>query len=129
VDIDDFKRVNDIHGHIAGNEALKSLAQILQQAVRMTDLVFRCGGDEFGVVLEGTDLSGALRVGENIRRGVEAAEFLPGRMAKSELTVSIGASEYVAGLGAEMLMTRADQALYRAKELSKNNVQAYDPAV
>jgi diguanylate cyclase (GGDEF)-like protein len=126
VDIDNFKRVNDVHGHIAGNEALNSLAQILQQAVRMTDLVFRCGGDEFGVVLEGTDLNGALRVGENIRGRVEAAEFLPGKMLKSELTVSIGASEYVAGLGAEMLLTRADQALYRAKELSKNNVQPYD---
>ena len=128
VDIDDFKRVNDVHRHLAGNEALNSLAQILQQAVRMTDLVFRCGGDEFGVVLGGTDLNGALRVGENIRRRVEEAEFLPGKMLKSELTVSIGASEYVAGVGAETLLTRADQALYRAKELSKNNVQAYDPS-
>jgi diguanylate cyclase (GGDEF)-like protein len=127
IDIDDFKRINDSQGHVAGNDVLKSLAQIFQRTVRITDVLVRCGGDEFGVLLPGTDLAGATHVAENIRSRVEAAEAASGG-TKPTATVSIGLAEYVRGSGAEALQIHADQALYRAKELSKNRVEAFDPA-
>jgi diguanylate cyclase (GGDEF)-like protein len=117
IDIDDFKKINDTHGHIGGNDVLKNLAQIFQRAVRITDVLVRLGGDEFGVLLPGTDRSGAMHVAENIRSRVETART----------TVSIGVAEYLRGSGAEVLQIQADQALYRAKELSKNRVEVFDP--
>jgi len=117
IDIDDFKKINDTHGHIVGNDVLKNLAQIFQRAVRITDVLVRIGGDEFAVLLPGTDVSGAIHVAENIRSRVETAGT----------TVSIGGAEYLRGSGPEVLQIQADQALYRAKELSKNRVEMFDP--
>src|SRR5262245_40584604 len=117
IDIDDFKKINDTHGHIVGNEVLKNLALIFQRAVRITDVLVRIGGDEFGVLLPGTDVSGAMHVAENIRSRVETAGT----------TVSIGGAEYLRGSGPEVLQIQADQALYRAKELAKNRVEMFDP--
>ena len=127
IDIDDFKKINDSYGHIAGNDVLKNLAQIFQRTVRITDVLVRCGGDEFGVLLPGTDLAGATHVAENIRSLVEAADSASGSAMKTTTTVSIGLAEYVRGTGAEALQIHADQALYRAKELSKNRVEVFDP--
>jgi diguanylate cyclase (GGDEF)-like protein len=117
IDIDDFKKINDTHGHIGGNDVLKNLAQIFQRAVRITDVLVRIGGDEFGVLLPGTDRSGAMHVAENIRSRVETAGT----------TVSIGLADYLRGSGPEVLQIQADQALYRAKQLSKNRVEVFDP--
>src|SRR5207245_2679290 len=120
IDIDDFKKINDTHGHIAGNDVLKNLAQIFQRAARITDVLVRLGGDEFAVLLPGTDLAGATHVAENIRSRVEGPDGTIGTGSKTGPTVSIGLAEYLRGSGAEVLQIQADQALYRAKELSKN---------
>jgi diguanylate cyclase (GGDEF)-like protein len=111
MDVDDFKRVNDVHGHVTGNEVLKSLATILRASVRREDFVFRCGGDEFAVVLPDTDRNGGLRVSAHIKSNVEAAALLP----SARLTVSVGVVEYEAGLGVELFLKRADETLYRDK--------------
>ena len=127
IDVDDFKRVNDLHGHLAGNEALISVARILRQSIRMTDFVFRCGGDEFGVLLPGTELEGGFHAAENIRSRVEAANLLHSVHLERNVTISIGLAAHEAGNTPNVLMNRADQALYRAKELSKNRVEAHYP--
>jgi len=127
IDVDDFKKINDAHGHIAGNDVLKKLAHIFQRAVRITDVLVRVGGDEFGVLLPGTDLAGAMHVAENIRSRVEVAEGPLGSGSKTGPSVSIGVAEYLRGSGSEVLQMQADQALYRAKELSKNRVEVFDP--
>src|SRR5262249_44058864 len=76
IDIDAFKLVNDTYGHVVGNKVITHIATILKQTVRNTDFVFRCGGDEFGVVLPGTNLDGALHVAEKILQKVETANIL-----------------------------------------------------
>ena len=127
IDVDDFKKINDTLGHVTGNEVLKNLAWIFQRAVRITDVLVRIGGDEFGVLLPGTDLAGAMHVAENIRSRVEVSEGPLGSGSKTGPTVSIGLAEYLRGSTADVLQTQADQALYRAKELSKNRVEVFDP--
>jgi len=127
IDIDDFKKINDTHGHVTGNDVLRNLARIFQRTVRITDVLVRLGGDEFGVLLPGTDLAGAMHVAENIRARVEAYEGPQSNAAKTGPTVSIGLAQYLRGSGADVLQIQADQALYRAKELSKNRVEVFDP--
>lgn len=127
IDIDDFKKINDTHGHVSGNDVLKNVARIFQRAVRITDVLVRIGGDEFGVLLPGTDLAGAMHVAENIRSRVETYEGPQVSGSKNGPTVSIGLAQYLRGSGADVLQVQADQALYRAKELSKNRVEVFDP--
>ena len=113
LDIDCFKRVNDMHGHLAGNTVLKSLAAILRSSVRPQDFVFRSGGDEFCIVLPSADLNGGLLVRERILNRIETANLLPGLSGK--VTVTIGVCEYEAGLGRSHFVVRAKEALLRAK--------------
>jgi diguanylate cyclase (GGDEF)-like protein len=128
IDVDDFKRVNDLHGHLAGDEALISVARILRQSIRISDFVFRRGGDEFCILLPGTELEGGFHAAENIRSRVEAASLLHAAQPERNITISIGIATHETGSTPNALMSRADQALYRAKELSKNRVEAQHPA-
>jgi diguanylate cyclase (GGDEF)-like protein len=142
LDVDDFKQVNDLYGHSAGNQVLKSLAEILRSSIRAEDFVFRFseGADEFAVILPDTDLENAVQVGEHIREAVEGAKLGP---EGANVTVSIGVAQYKAKRatdaeetmtseevksiikdGVETLREQADQALYAAKKV-KNKVQAY----
>lgn len=125
IDIDSFKIVNDTHGHVVGNKVLNQIAKILERAVRNTDFVFRCGGDEFGVVLPGTQLDGAMHVAEKILQKVETSEVLAGLGYAGPVTVSIGLSEYHRGTHFETLVAEADQALYASKRSSKNCARAF----
>jgi diguanylate cyclase (GGDEF)-like protein len=113
LDIDDFKRVNEMHGHVAGNTVLKSLAAILRSSVRPQDFVFRSGGDEFCIVLPGADLKSGLLVRERILNRIETSNLLPGLSGK--VTATIGVCEYEAGLGRSHFVVRAKEALLRAK--------------
>ena len=88
----------------------------------------RCGGDEFGVVLPGTNLEGAMRVAEKILQKVETAEILGSLGYSGPVTVSIGLSEYHRGSHFETLVAEADQALYASKRSSKNCVKAFNSA-
>src|SRR5207244_5685117 len=111
IDIDTFKLVNDTFGHVVGNKVLTQIASTLKVTVRNTDFVFRCGGDEFGVVLPGTTLDGAMRVAEKILQKVEGGNILESLGYCGRGTVSIGLSEYNRGSHLERLVAYADPAL------------------
>jgi len=113
LDIDSFKRVNDMHGYVVGNTVLKSLAAILRSSVRPQDFVFRSDGDEFCIVLPGADLNGGLQVRERILTCIHTSDLLPGLSEK--VTATIGVCEYKAGLGRSHFVMLAKEALLRAK--------------
>lgn len=125
IDVDSFKLVNDTYGHVVGNKVLTQIGQVLERTVRNTDFVFRCGGDEFGVVLPGTNLEGAMHVAEKILQRVDASDILTTLGYSGPVTVSIGLSEYHRGSHFETLVAEADQALYASKRSSKNCARVY----
>jgi diguanylate cyclase (GGDEF)-like protein len=125
IDIDTFKLVNDTFGHVVGNKVLTHIAKTLERCVRNTDFVFRCGGDEFGVVLPGTNAEGAMHVAEKILQRVESTDILSSLGYSGPVTVSIGLSEYHRGSHFETLVAEADQALYASKRSSKNCARAF----
>lgn len=119
IDIDHFKHVNDRHGHLLGDQALRAVARVVTDCIRKGDIAARYGGEEFLVVLPATPLPGAFEVAERIR---EAASQLP---LPFPLTVSIGlAAGDPASDTPEKVFERADQALYRAKAGGRNQVVA-----
>ena len=117
IDIDDFKLVNDLHGHPVGDEALRRVAEALRRSVGEHDSVFRVGGEEFAVLLPERDAAGARQVAERLRAAVAATPFtLP-------LRVSVGLACWPAdGHDRDTLLERADDALYGAKRAGKNRV-------
>lgn len=120
IDLDNFKQVNDRHGHEAGNEVLRAVANEIRAAVRASDTAARYGGDEFVVILTRTDLQGANRVAEAIRAGIEGVGRRMG-YAMGLVTASIGVTEYdVRRPPAEDLLVVADRALYQAKAAGRN---------
>ena len=125
MDLDNFKVINDTHGHVVGDKVLVQVARILNSCVRKVDLVFRCGGDEFGVVLPATTADGALHVGEKILEKIQSSNVPKSLGFKGETTVSIGIAEYRAGSPAESLIADADQALYASKRESKNTIRIF----
>jgi len=123
LDIDHFKRFNDTHGHPAGDEALRSFANLLRSSVRESDTVARYGGEEFMVLLRGADLDAASAMAEKLRIDIEGLTVVlgPGRFAR--LTASLGVASTVAhGHDRTALVSIVDQALYRAKQLGRNRV-------
>lgn len=127
IDVDHFKRVNDVYGHPAGDAVLRQLAQMLQASVRVTDVAARFGGEEFAVLLP--ELAGpleAVMAAEKIRTAVEAASF----PEVGRLTVSIGVSLAATGdADVRPLIDRADAALYEAKRGGRNAVVLKAPEV
>lgn len=124
VDLDNFKQVNDTHGHLVGDDVLRAVASLLQHAVRTMDVVARYGGEEFVVVLPETSLAGATIFAERIREYVEATVFAGARGEPLHLTVSVGVSSYPSTMvqSVDDLFARADEALYRAKAEGRNRV-------
>jgi diguanylate cyclase (GGDEF)-like protein len=123
LDIDNFKRVNDTYGHMQGDMVLREVARVLRQSAREIDEPARYGGEEMAVALPQTDLDGAYRFAERVRKRIEALE-LPVRDGKGKLkvTASFGAASLtVAGRpDKEGLVAAADAALYQAKRSGKN---------
>ena len=120
LDVDDFKKVNDEYGHHIGDVVLGEFASVVQDAIRKVDAVGRWGGEEFLVILPETNLKEAEAVAEHIRRKVEDYTFTVAR----HKTSSFGVSEYIQGDNSQSLINRADKALYKSKELGKNQVQS-----
>jgi diguanylate cyclase (GGDEF)-like protein len=121
LDLDRFKDVNDQHGHEAGNEILKAVADEIHNAVRASDVAARYGGDEFVVILTRTDLQGGMRVAEALRAGIEGIGRRLGYPA-GLITVSIGLAQFESHQPEEDLLVAADRALYRAKAAGRNAV-------
>jgi ATP-binding cassette ChvD family protein len=130
LDVDHFKRVNDGHGHLTGDEVLRALAAELRQQVRESDLVGRFGGEEFTVLLPGTDTDAACRIAERLRSraGLLSVSTGPRTEARISVTVSIGVA-MLGRHGSDLfeLLTAADLALYQAKGAGRNQVRLYSP--
>lgn len=125
VDVDHFKRVNDVHGHRIGDAVLQVVADTLRGALRATDLAGRYGGEEFLVVLPQTGLAGAGMLAERVRGAIEATAIEVGASTPLSVTVSIGVAELgESARNAEQLVERADTALYAAKNGGRNRVSA-----
>ena len=120
VDVDHFKRVNDTHGHQAGDEVLRGVAEVLRSTIREGDLPARYGGEEFVVLMAGADQAEALRGAERIRETMAASSF-PARTGPIVVTVSIGLASCTMEIkDPSELVERADQALYQAKAQGRN---------
>ena len=121
IDLDNFKKCNDTHGHQIGDELLKSVGQIIQNHIRgAADRGFRYGGDEFGVLLNGIGTDIAMKVADRIRAEFEHIEGYGTSM-------SIGVSPFEEGINGEEWLRRADAALYEAKNAGKNQVHLAIP--
>jgi diguanylate cyclase len=123
LDIDNFKRLNDEHGHQTGDEALKALAALTSKTLRATDLVARYGGEEFVVLLPETNVQEAQATLTRLQRALSGGLFLNERK-EMLVTFSAGVTECRAGEGIETVLERADQALYEAKRTGKNRTCA-----
>lgn len=123
MDIDYFKKVNDQYGHLVGDEVLEKVAKLVREDVRIADSAGRYGGEEFVVVLPKTQLSSAVIVAERIREIIEATEKTASEGKVFSVTVRQGLSGYRAGDDKDSLISRADEALYRAKETGRNRVE------
>jgi diguanylate cyclase (GGDEF)-like protein len=123
IDIDHFKRVNDVHGHIAGDQILRLVAQVLEDQTRFNDFVSRYGGEEFVVLLPESKADQGRYVAEKIRRAVENTSFMNAD-EKIKVTVSAGVGEVVAESDTpETFVDRVDAALYEAKKNGRNRVE------
>jgi two-component system cell cycle response regulator len=123
LDIDHFKRVNDRYGHLTGDEVLEKIAALIRQNIRDTDIAGRYGGEEFIIILPQANLSSALVVAERIRNIIENTEMKDSAGNVFAITVSQGLSGWERGEDAYSLISRADEALYKAKEKGRNRVQ------
>jgi diguanylate cyclase (GGDEF)-like protein len=123
LDIDNFKTINDIHGHSAGDAAICALANICRKTARQIDFVARLGGDEFAILLLEVGLDDAIAVGERIRLAVENTPVKSFEGFEVKFTVSIGVAEQPTdNMSEEWLIELADSAMYDAKEAGRNCV-------
>ncbi len=127
IDIDHFKSINDRYGHHLGDQAIRSVADVMTATLRETDVTGRLGGEEFAVLMPHTDLNAAMRAAERLR---EAAANLriaapAADQAPIQLTISIGVADYQHGMSLDILVMHADLALYRAKHEGRDRIRAY----
>ncbi|MBZ9612410.1 GGDEF domain-containing protein [Rheinheimera maricola] len=120
LDLDDFKAVNDNHGHQAGDRALISAAESFKQLLRKTDFIGRVGGEEFLVILPDTDINNACELAERVRQALQ--QHTTDNPSIPACTTSIGVAECSAGDNLHSLIQRADETLYRAKSNGRNCV-------
>lgn len=126
IDIDHFKKFNDTHGHQTGDHVLKFVGAMLKKAVKATDLPARYGGEEFALILPNTDLSSAVALAESIRVAVAGKRLRKKQTGDDigNITLSLGVSQYRSGESLSDLIKRADDGLYQAKGLGRNQVVA-----
>ena len=133
IDADFFKNYNDVYGHLAGDDCLRSLAKVIQRCLRRPgDLVARFGGEEFAVILPGTGEEGASRVAEEIRLQLESLQIPhPCSSVSRNVTISIGATTSIPSSEESHLdfLAGADVALYRAKENGRDQVVQVAPLI
>jgi diguanylate cyclase len=124
LDLDDFKAINDTHGHLIGDRVLVAFSKKCKDSIRGDDVIARYGGEEFAIILSGANLRNALARARQICSAVAATRYATcdGNCEQDYLsvTVSIGVTNFKKGDTAESLISRADKALYKAKRSGKN---------
>ena len=130
-DLDYFKRINDKHGHLVGDQVLKVVATSLKSAVKGRDIVARYGGEEFAIVLLNTSLVNVKRLAENIRVEISSKHIQrkDNRESLGTITMSFGVARYYPSEGPESFLQRADRALYMSKRKGRNAVSEAPPPV
>ena len=123
LDIDHLKKINDRYGHLTGDEVLEGIATLIRRNIRDTDIVGRYGGEEFIMVLPKTTLALSWIVAERLRSTIEKAQMKDSAGHVFSITVSQGLAGWERGEDATSLVSRADEALYKAKEKGRNRVQ------
>ncbi|RON05579.1 hypothetical protein BK659_20975 [Pseudomonas brassicacearum] len=122
LDLDHFKRINDNYGHLAGDKVLKIIASVLRKRLRGTDFIARFGGEEFVLLVPNTPLTVGAKLAETLRAAIEACPF-HFKGERVTITVSMGMTAFKAGEHSDLVLKRADQALYRAKNAGRNRVE------
>jgi diguanylate cyclase (GGDEF)-like protein len=122
-DLDDFKAVNDAHGHAVGDDVLRAFAGVLRATVRDSDLAGRWGGEEFVLLLPGADAPGGGQLADRIREALSECSFEGSDGHQVRVTCSFGVAQHRPGAGERELFAAADRALYRAKSTGKNRVE------
>ncbi|MFO0568720.1 MAG: GGDEF domain-containing protein [Polyangiaceae bacterium] len=122
IDLDDFKRVNDRHGHLAGDALLAGLGRRLRAVLRAGESPFRYGGEEFAVLLPGVSHADLAGIGERLRRAVAGAPFPVDAERRLDVTCSVGLTLSEPEDDTERFVERADRALFDAKHAGKNRV-------
>lgn len=125
VDIDHFKQVNDEHGHLAGDQVLCHVVDVLRERVRTQDMVGRYGGEEFLVLLPDTGLKGAMELARQLCRSVEQSPcHWDGKVLSVTVSIGVFGGRLESGDSWDMLIDAADRAMYRAKQNGRNRVEA-----
>ncbi len=122
LDLDHFKRINDNYGHLAGDKVLKIIATVLRKRLRGSDFIARFGGEEFVLLLPATPPAVGAKLLETLRAAIEACPF-HFKGERVTITVSMGLATFRAGEHSDLVLKRADQALYRAKNAGRNRVE------
>jgi len=128
LDLDHFKRYNDKYGHLNGDKVLQTAAEVFSRELkRPTDFIVRWGGEEFAIILPGTDIQGATYLAESIRKSLEDREILLDNGKTTKITVSIGVNTYIPSSENSQIdfIRQADDALYKAKKEGRNRVCQY----
>jgi diguanylate cyclase (GGDEF)-like protein len=126
-DLDDFKLVNDEHGHATGDDVLREFAAVLRHTVRESDLAGRWGGEEFLLLLPGSDAEGGAHLADRVRTAIQERSFLGRDGSVVTVTASFGVAHHQLGGDERELFGAADRALYRAKRAGKNRVELDAP--
>lgn len=121
LDLDHFKRINDNYGHLAGDKVLKLIAGVLRKRLRGSDFIARFGGEEFVLLVPDTPLAVGAKLAESLRTAIEACPF-HFKGERVTITVSMGMTAFKPGEYSDLVLKRADQALYRAKAMGRNSV-------
>jgi len=122
LDLDHFKRINDNYGHLAGDKVLKIIATVLCKRLRGTDFIARFGGEEFVLLLPATVPAAGMKLLEHLRASIEACPF-HFKGERVTVTISMGLTVFKTGEKSDLVLKRADQALYRAKNAGRNRVE------
>jgi len=122
-DLDDFKMINDVYGHDAGDDVLREFASVFRVTLRESDLAGRWGGEEFVILLPGTDAEGGFQLAERVRAFLRERSFLGRDGAVFGVTASFGIAQLQPGESERQLFAAADRALYQAKRRGKDRVE------